>query len=137
MQEFHLSKIDKHTFKPVMVSPVADTANKSSKSLGERIAEKHRLSPPAVVEWLFYASIDPWKRPLVRVIRNLKPTAFAHDLQAVKDAAAANRLALIYEAVNLLQRVPEVERTFVRESLGCRVSGRRLLDVATEYFATD
>jgi len=100
----------------------------------ERICQRRKTTPAAAAEWLLYQTI-PWSRRLVvRLIRLFSSGAFAHDRHVIGEASRALSVSEVSDAVNLLRRAPNHEQTFLREFVGCRVSGRRLLSIAQDFF---
>lgn len=100
----------------------------------ERICQRRKSTPTVAAEWLLYQTI-PWsRRPVVRLIRLFSADAFAHDRHVIEEASRASSINEVSDAVNLLRRAPNHEQTFLREFVGCRVSGRRLLSIAQDFF---
>lgn len=99
-------------------------------TLAERICQRHGVAPERVPDWVFRQRLPPGKRLLIVLVRPFARDAFAHDLQVVEDFCRATSCAEVTDANSLLHRAPVYEHAFVRGTLGCRISGRRLAALA-------
>lgn len=99
-------------------------------SIAERITQHHGRPPATAANWLFYQGLPPAKRPLAWLISLFSPAAFTHDRLVVSELSSARTRQEVDDAIGMLHRAPAYEHAFVRSTLGCRVSGRRLAAVA-------
>lgn len=98
----------------------------------ERIIQQRGVSAEKVRRWVFARGLPPLKRPLAWVLRVVAERAFAHDHLVVEEFCKAQTREEVTDAINLLHRAPVYEHAFVRGTLGCRISGRRLAALADE-----
>jgi hypothetical protein len=103
-------------------------------TLRHRWALLRACDPAEVAPWALLECVSPWKRPLYRVARWLQPRAFAQDVGVVEDALNASRPDQVKLAIADLHDPARRRRVFWRDSLGLRVSGRRLLAMAQAGF---
>ena len=101
-------------------------------TLAERIHQRHGIAPDRVPDCVFRQGLPPGKRLLVLLVRPFARDAFAHDLQVAEDFCRATSREGVTDAINLLHRAPVYEHAFVRGTLGCRISGRRLAALADD-----
>lgn len=110
--------------------PVQETYERMLASIGERITQLYGYPPAATANWLFYQGLPPAKRPLAWLINLFSPSVFTHDRLVVSELSSARTRQEVDDAIGMLHRAPAYEHAFVRATLGCRVSGRRLAAVA-------
>lgn len=96
----------------------------------ERIVQQRGIAPEDVRRWVFSQGLPPVKRPLAWVLQGFAKRAFAHDRLVVEEFCRAHTREQVTDAINLLHRAPVYEHAFVRNTLGCRISGRRLAALA-------
>jgi hypothetical protein len=96
----------------------------------ERIVQQRGVSAENVRRWVFSQGLPPLKRPLAWVLGIFADRAFAHDRLVVEEFCRAQTREEVTDAINLLHRAPVYEHAFVRSTLGCRISGRRLAALA-------
>lgn len=101
-------------------------------TLAERISQRHGIAPERVADWVFRHGIPPAKRLLVTLVGPIAGGAFSHDRQVAEDFCRATNREQVTDAINLLHRAPVYEHAFVRGTLGCRLSGRRLAALADD-----
>jgi len=105
-----------------------------SMTLRQRLAVLRACEPAEVGAWALLECVYPWKRPLYRFACAVHPKAFAQDVSVVEDALNATRPEQVKLAIADLHDPARRRRVFWRDSLGLRVSGRRLLAVAQMGF---
>ena len=103
-------------------------------TLRQRLATLRACEPAEVSPWALMECVSPWKRPLYRLACWIQPKAFAQDVSVVEDALNATRPEQVKLAIADLHDPARRRRVFWRDSLGLRVSGRRLLAVAQMGF---
>lgn len=103
-------------------------------TLRHRLAARLGCEPSAVGPWAVLECVSPWKRPIYRLARWVQPRAFAQDTSVVEDALNATRPEEVKLAIADLHDPARRPPVFWRDSLGLRVSGRRLLVVAQQGF---
>lgn len=96
----------------------------------ERIVQQRGIAAENVRRWVFAQGLPPLKRPLAWVLEIFVRGAFAHDYLVVEEFCRAQTREEVTDAINLLHRAPIYEHSFVRGTLGCRISGRRLATLA-------
>jgi len=102
----------------------------SSMTLRQHLATLRACEPAEVGPWALIECVSPWKRSLYQLARWIQPKAFAQDVSAVEDALNATRPEQVKLAIADLHDRARRRPVFWRDSLGLRVSGRRLLVVA-------
>ncbi len=100
-------------------------------TIEQRISQQLERPPSEVAPWLFYQGFSPSKRLLARLINRCAPAAFTHDRMVIADLCSARNRQEVDDAIALLHRAPAYEHAFVRGTLGCRLSGRRLAALAS------
>ncbi len=103
--------------------------------LADQVVQKFGVAAHRVPDWVFRRGLPPMKRPLAWLLRPFAARAFSHDRLVVEEFCRATSREQVKDAVNLLHRAPAYEHAFVRHTLGCRISGRRLTALADEVFA--
>ncbi len=103
-------------------------------TLRHRLAKQLACDASAVGSWALLECVSPTKRPLYRLARWIQPSAFTQDVSVVEDALNALRPEQVKLAIADLHDPARRRRVFWRDSLGLRVSGRRLLAVALRGF---
>jgi hypothetical protein len=106
----------------------------SAMTLRQRLATLRACEPAEVSRWALMECVSPWKRPQYRLACWIQPKAFAQDLSVVEDALNATRPEQVKLAITDLHDRARRRPLFWRDSLGLRVSGRRLLAVALMGF---
>jgi hypothetical protein len=106
----------------------------SAMTLRQRLATLRACEPAEVSLWALMECVSPWKRPLYRLACWIQPKAFAQDVSVVEDALNATRPEQVKLAITDLHDRARRRPIFWRDSLGLRVSGRRLLVVAQMGF---
>jgi hypothetical protein len=106
----------------------------SSMTLRQRLAELRSCEPAEVGPWALLECVSPWKRPQYRLARWLHPRAFTQDVSVVEDALNATRPEQVKLAIADLHDPARRRPLFWRDSLGLRVSGRRILALALSGF---
>jgi hypothetical protein len=101
-------------------------------TLAELICQRHGIAPERVPARVFRQGLPPGKRLLVILVRTFAGGAFAHDLQVAEDFCRATHREAATDAIDLLHRAPVYQHSFVRGTLGCRISGRRLAALADD-----
>lgn len=103
-------------------------------TLRHRLAKQLACDPSAVGGWALLECVPPTKRPIYRLARWIQPAVFAQDLSVVEDALNALRPEEVKLAIADLHDPARRRRVFWRDTLGLRVSGRRLLALALRGF---
>ena len=96
----------------------------------ERIIQQHRRTAANAAGWLFYQGFSPAKRALAWLINLVVPAAFTHDRRVIAELCLARTRHEVDDAISTLHRAPASDHAFIRGTMGCRVSGRRLAAVA-------
>lgn len=104
-------------------------------TLLERFAERKGVAPAVAREKLFAATIPGWRRPMVRLIGLLVPDAFRLDRSFVEDAGRGRSLREVEHAIEIFRYRSQGEKSWVRNQLGFRASGRRVVELAAKLFA--
>ena len=99
-------------------------------TLRQHLATLRACEPAEVGPWALIECVSPWKRSLYQLARWIQPKAFAQDVSAVEDALNATWPEQVKLAIADLHDRARRRPVFWRDSLGLRVSGRRLLVVA-------
>ena len=99
-------------------------------TLRQHLATLRACELAEVGPWALIECVSPWKRSLYQLARWIQPKAFAQDVSAVEDALNATRPEQVKLAIADLHDRARRRPVFWRDSLGLRVSGRRLLVVA-------
>jgi hypothetical protein len=102
----------------------------SSMTLRQRLATLRACEPADVGLWALIECVSPWKRPQYQLARWIQPKAFTQDVSVVEDALNATRPEQVKLAITDLHDRARRRPIFWRDSLGLRVSGRRLLVLA-------
>lgn len=103
-------------------------------TLRQRLARLRACEVAEVGSWALLECVSPWKRPAYRLARWLEPKAFSQDVSVVEDALNATRPDQVKLAIADLHDPARRRAVFWRDSLGLRVSGRRLLAIAQAGF---
>lgn len=74
--------------------------------------------------------MSPWKRPMAKVILLILPKVLEPDLEVMRDAGDTWTLEQVKALVVELKK-PRCGWSLVRDGLGIRASGRRLVHLAT------
>jgi hypothetical protein len=106
----------------------------SAMTLRQRLAILRACEAAEVSPWALMECVSPWKRLLYRLACGIQPKAFAQDVSVVEDALNATRPEQVKLAITDLHDRARRRPLFWRDSLGLRVSGRRLLVVAQMGF---
>lgn len=106
-------------------------------SIAERILQRRGGSLETTQQWVFRQGLPPTRRPVAWLVGLFARDAFSHDRLVVTEFCRAKSRSDVADAINLLHRAPAYEHGFVRHTLGCRISGRRLSALAAELFARD
>jgi hypothetical protein len=105
-----------------------------NQSFGSLYARKCGCDEAAVVDRLFRESTPPWKRPLAVALQRVSGSVFEPDRDVIRDAIEAEDYGAVLRAVEGLRGHRARAGRFWRETLGIRVSGRRLLRIAAGAF---
>ena len=103
-------------------------------TLRQRLATLRACQPAEVSRWALMECVSPWKRLLYQFACWIQPKAFAQDVSVVEDALNSTRPEQVKLAIADLHDPARRRPIFWRDSLGLRVSGRRLLAVAQMGF---
>lgn len=103
----------------------------------ERYARRLNLTPEEARRRLFQECIPPRQRGIVRVHCLVRPRLYASDWRLVHEAGLATNMQGVMNALGRWQHCAPLVRSWGRELLHWRVSGRRLLAVARELFAAE
>jgi hypothetical protein len=101
-------------------------------TLRDRISSAFACGGDEAERKLLIWSIPAWKRPLWWVVDRMHPPFFQHDRDVIREACEARYYFQARTAVDSLQRGRH-EGGLVRKTLGFRVSGQKLLDIAGRY----
>lgn len=103
-------------------------------TVAERIIQRRKIAAAAVQRWVLTEALPPMRRPLAKLVGLFPGEAFTHDRLVVEEFCKARSRAEADDAISLLHRAPAYEHAFVRSTLGCRISGRRLAELADGLF---
>lgn len=99
--------------------------------LRKRLAADLGEASPGFERELLLRCMSPWKRPLARLVLALSPKVFQPDLEVMRDAGDTWTLDQVKALVVELKK-PRSGWSLVRDGLGIRASGRRLVHLATQ-----
>lgn len=94
------------------------------------------IAPEKFERVLFNRCLPWWKRPLAVVIHGVWPRAFALDFAVLSESADAHAVFQVSSIANDLRVKLEDRVNPVRNWLGLRISGRRLVEVAATHLQT-
>ena len=101
-------------------------------SCGELICRLRGWPPEQFVEKAFWKCLQPWAVPFAALLWPLRRRVFAQDFDVLRDIANATTTPEVNSAANSLRHDPRHDPSFIRNSLGIRVSGRRLTALIQE-----
>jgi hypothetical protein len=104
-------------------------------TLLERFAKQQGVAPDVARKQLFAATIPGWRRPFMRLFGLILTDAFRLDRSFVEDAGRSHSLREVEHAVEIFRYRSQGEKSWVRNQLGFRASGRRVVDLAAKLFA--
>jgi hypothetical protein len=84
---------------------------------------------------VFWNAIHPEMKPVALLIRWLRPSFFASDMDCIRSIATAESKQEVRAIVASLQYDPAFNRGFIRGVLRIRISGRRLTRLAARVLA--
>ena len=93
---------------------------------GELICQRLAWPKDQFVERAFWRCLPKFAVPFAAILWPWRNRIFARDFEALRDVATATTTLEINFAANSLRHDPRYSPSFIRDSLGIRVSGRRL-----------
>lgn len=81
---------------------------------------------------LFLRCVPPLRRPLARILLRIKRSIFERDFTTLRAVAAATSVDEVRRAARDLRGGPLYRSHWVRDRVGVRASGRRLVVIASE-----
>lgn len=109
-------------------------SNPSDGSFRALFAKQYGVSPDRFEAEVFVLCV-PWiYRPVARILVKLVPPWFHLDLQVLSDMAKAESLQEVRILAGDFRDDIRHRASFVRDSLGFRASGRRLMGLAKQVF---
>ena len=93
---------------------------------GELICQRFGWPKEQFLEKAFWRCLPKFAVPFAAILWPWRTRVFARDFEALRDVAAATTTLEINFAANSLRHDPRFNPSFIRDSLGIRVSGRRL-----------
>jgi hypothetical protein len=103
-------------------------------TLLERYARRHGLRPEIVRRRLVAEGFVWWHRPVVWALSKFRPDCFRIDGALIEEIGRARSVAEAAHAVEIFRYRSRGENSWVRNSLGIRASGRRVLALAETLF---
>jgi hypothetical protein len=91
------------------------------------------IAPQQFERVLFSLCLPWWKRPAALLIRRVWPRAFAPDFAVLAESGDAHAVFQVSSIANDLRVRVEEGINPVRNWLGLRISGRRLVELAASY----
>ncbi|MBL9173039.1 MAG: hypothetical protein JNL10_05850 [Verrucomicrobiales bacterium] len=79
---------------------------------------------------LFLRSVPPLRRPVARLLLLLRPSVFERDFATLREVALATSADEVRQTVVDLRGGPLYRSSMIRDHLGIRASGRRLVNMA-------
>ncbi len=104
-------------------------------TLLERFAEQQGVAPDIARKQLFAATIPGWRLRFVWLFGLIVPAAFRLDRSFVEDAGRSRSLREVEHAVEIFRYRSQGEKSWIRNQLGFRASGRRVVELAATLFA--
>jgi hypothetical protein len=104
-------------------------------TLLERYAKQRGVTPEVARGQMFGISLAGWRMPLVGLLNSLRPDVLRIDRSFVDDAGRCRSLKEVEHAVEIFRYRSRGDTTWIRNRLGFRASGRRILDLAEEVFS--
>jgi hypothetical protein len=99
-----------------------------------RFARLHGLEPTQAAERFLLAAVPPSRRPLFRFLNRLVPAHFRPDRELVSEVLRARSTAEVKQAISYMHSRVRRSESFIRYTLGIRVSGQRLLTLTGQLF---
>ena len=100
--------------------------NAAETPCGELICQRFGWPKDQFLERAFWRCLPKPAIPFAAILWPWRARIFARDFEALRDVAAATTTLEINFAANSLRHDPRYNPSFIRDSLGIRVSGRRL-----------
>ena len=97
-------------------------------------ARTFSLPPESFEREAFVRCVPPWYRPLAWALVRCWPAGFAQDWQVLQDVARATSLEEVRAFSGDFRGGIRHRHSLVRDRIGLRVSGRRLLTLARQVF---
>lgn len=92
------------------------------------------LTPEAAQRRLFRVAFSGWRLPAMRLVSWVRPELFRIDHDVVTEVGRARSYAQAAHAVEVFRYRSKGQHSWIRNGLGVRASGRRLLEFAGEMF---
>ncbi len=96
-------------------------------------SRRNGIAPEQFEGVIFARCLTWWKRPAALLIRSVWPRAFAPDFAVISEAGDAHAVFQVSSIANDLRVRKEDGVNPVRDWLGLRISGRRLVEVAASH----
>ncbi len=103
-------------------------------TLLDRYAKRHGLRPETARRRLVAEGFAGWRRPLVSVLSKVRPDWFRIDASLIEEIGRARSVAEAAHAVEIFRYRSRGESSWIRNGLGLRASGRRMLGLAEALF---
>lgn len=100
----------------------------------EVLARRRGLAPEAARNRLMREAFPGWRWPAMRLLSVFRAEKFRIDLDLVAEVARARSVAEVRHAVEIFRYRSKGQQSWLRNGLGVRASGRRLIDLADELF---
>jgi hypothetical protein len=98
-------------------------------------ARRFSRSPESFEREVFVRCVPPWYRPVAWAIIRWVPAWFSQDWQVLQDVARATSLEEVRVLSGDFRGGIRHRRSLIRDRIGFRVSGRRLLALARHVLA--
>lgn len=98
-------------------------------------ARRFSRSPESFEREVFVRCVPPWYRPVAWAIIRWVPSWFSQDWQVLQDVARAASLEEVRVLSGDFRGGIRHRRSLIRDRIGFRVSGRRLLQLARHVLA--
>jgi hypothetical protein len=109
----------------------------SSDTLLQRLAHRHGIQPEAARRRLVRCAFSGWRHPAMALIVTFSPDTFTVDQALIEETARARTLAEVAHAVEVFRYRSKGEKSWIRNGLGVRASGRRIMELAKEVLTGD
>jgi hypothetical protein len=109
----------------------------SVECLSKHLCGRFGCDAEEVEEKLLLRCIPWWKRPWWHLAARIASSAFEHDRLLIREVCGATSLHDVSIAIESSHYQRKINPSFWRNTLGLRVSGRRLHAIASQYFGQE
>lgn len=104
-------------------------------TLLERFARQRGVTPEAARGQMLVRSLARWRVPFIGLLNVIQPDALRIDRAFVDDVGRCRSIKEVEHAVEIFRYRSRGDTSWIRNRLGFRASGRRVLDLAEELFS--